>query len=110
MDRPPRPSWPRARPHPAPRRPRRSSVCRPPSARCRRAEQRQPLQAQRPAETERPRFGINSLINRMTHPHGDSAQAQARRQPQVSSYPEEEAADPEQERIEIPAFLRRQAN
>ncbi len=74
------------------------------------AEQRQPLQAQRPAETERPRFGINSLINRMTHPHGDSAQAQARRQPQVSSYPEEEAADPEQERIEIPAFLRRQAN
>jgi len=57
-------------------------------------------------------FGINTLINRMTG-HAEEAQAaQPRRQPTVSTpAPAEEAAvDPEQERIEIPAFLRRQAN
>ncbi len=57
------------------------------------------------AEEERPRFGINSLINRMT---GQAEAAQpARQQPNVQAAPQE---DPEQERIEIPAFLRRQAN
>ncbi|MGH1465203.1 MAG: cell division protein FtsZ [Cognatishimia sp.] len=56
---------------------------------------------------ERPRFGINSLINRMTG-HAAEAQTQpARQQPSVQAAPEEDA---EQERIEIPAFLRRQAN
>ncbi|MCO4846533.1 MAG: cell division protein FtsZ [Yoonia sp.] len=62
------------------------------------------------AEGERPRFGINSLINRMT---GAAADAQPEReQPQVTPIYEEPIAeaDPEQERIEIPAFLRRQAN
>ena len=62
------------------------------------------------AEAERPRFGINSLINRMT---GAAAEAQPQReQPQVTPIHEEPVAeaDPEQERIEIPAFLRRQAN
>jgi len=61
-------------------------------------------------EGERPRFGINSLINRMT---GSAAEAQPQRaQPQVTPIHEEPVAeaDPEQERIEIPAFLRRQAN
>ncbi|MEN8894901.1 MAG: cell division protein FtsZ [Yoonia sp.] len=62
------------------------------------------------AEEDRPRFGINSLINRMT---GAAAEAQpTREQPQVTPIHEapEAEVDPEQERIEIPAFLRRQAN
>ena len=67
------------------------------------------------AEAEAPRrgFGINNLINRMTG-HADAEPAQpapTRAQPQVHATREEaKAADPEQERIEIPAFLRRQAN
>ncbi len=70
-----------------------------------------------PADSERPRFGINSLINRMTG-HGQQSDALARRtaQPPVQSSaaaparaPSQEA-DEDQERIEIPAFLRRQAN
>jgi cell division protein FtsZ len=70
----------------------------------------QPAAAPAAAEEDRPRFGINSLINRMT---GAAAEAQPQReQPQVTPIHEEPAAeaDPEQERIEIPAFLRRQAN
>ena len=62
------------------------------------------------AEGDKPRFGINSLINRMT---GSAApEAPARQQPPVTPLREEPAADadPDQERIEIPAFLRRQAN
>ncbi|WP_224823326.1 cell division protein FtsZ [Cognatishimia sp. MH4019] len=66
------------------------------------------------AEADKPRFGINSLINRMTG-HGTegaerAAPAPMRQQPPVQSYDDEPEADPEQERIEIPAFLRRQAN
>ncbi|ASM72741.1 MULTISPECIES: cell division protein FtsZ [Roseobacteraceae] len=75
------------------------------------------------AQPERPRFGINTLINRMTG-HGEGQQAErpaqqqpARQQPPVQSgrsaspAPQPvEAHDPDQERIEIPAFLRRQAN
>jgi cell division protein FtsZ len=67
---------------------------------------------------EKSRFGINSLINRMTgdrHP-GQAAQAapQARQQPAMHTQEAPRAADPakdhDQEKIEIPAFLRRQAN
>lgn len=59
---------------------------------------------------DKPRFGINSLINRMTGHGAEQGQPQ-RAQPQVHQFREEEAeTDPEQERIEIPAFLRRQAN
>ena len=64
-----------------------------------------------------PRFGFNSLIERMT---GHAADTPAARQapPQVQKpAPQVDAtaaarkpADPDQERIEIPAFLRRQAN
>ena len=73
------------------------------------------------AEAEKPRFGINSLINRMTG-HGEEPRAAAARpaprvQPSVQApAPEsrqqapEHRNDPDQERIEIPAFLRRQAN
>ena len=89
-------------------------------ARLRAAAQRaNPTAAAHPQETaaERPRFGINSLINRMTG-HGDQqqpVQPVARQQPPVQQQaavaPQPiEAVDPEQERIEIPAFLRRQAN
>lgn len=62
-------------------------------------------------EAEKPRFGINSLINRMTGATAE-AQPEAREQPQITPLHEKSAAesDPEQERIEIPAFLRRQAN
>ena len=61
---------------------------------------------------EKPRFGINTLINRMTGHATDPAersQPMMRQQPQAA-YDDEPAADPDQERIEIPAFLRRQAN
>jgi cell division protein FtsZ len=68
-------------------------------------------------EADRPRFGINSLINRMTG-HTDQRQPEpqvARHQPPVQQQAAvatqpAEAVDPDQERIEIPAFLRRQAN
>ncbi|MDR6264757.1 cell division protein FtsZ [Roseobacter sp. N2S] len=67
------------------------------------------------ARAEKPKgFRLNSLISRMTG-HGDGQHPAHREQPQVSAAQpqyaeEEEHVDPEQERIEIPAFLRRQAN
>ncbi|KAB2878055.1 MAG: cell division protein FtsZ, partial [Albidovulum sp.] len=62
----------------------------------------------------RSRFGINTLLNRMAG-HGaaepERASPALRAQPRVSAtYEEEPELDPDQERIEIPAFLRRQAN
>ncbi len=93
------------------------------------ANPEQPQQQQRPAAAaapaggqaggEKPRFGINSLINRMTgHADGEAAPRPARQQPPVQQQQPRVAAapkpaqeqDPDQERIEIPAFLRRQAN
>jgi cell division protein FtsZ len=72
--------------------------------------------AQQPSRT---RFGINNLINRMTG-HGEEASSPvARRTPSFSGAPpqshipardDDGSVDPDQERIEIPAFLRRQAN
>jgi len=106
-------------------------------ARLRAAIDRKPNAPQVPAAAPRPeaasapegrggRFGINSLINRMTghaaeapHQPQPLAPRQApsagplrqERQPQPQSYAEDhEAHDAERERIEIPAFLRRQAN
>ncbi|MFW8594757.1 cell division protein FtsZ [Cribrihabitans neustonicus] len=81
--------------------------------------QQQPQQQAQP-EGQR-RFGLNSLIHRMT---GSGADAQAakpqqpvRQQPsmqapaqQQQQQQQQHQADPDQERIEIPAFLRRQAN
>ncbi|NOX39220.1 MAG: cell division protein FtsZ [Alphaproteobacteria bacterium] len=57
------------------------------------------------------RFGINSLINRMTgHAQEASASETSQRiHPRVDTEQATET-DPEQERIDIPAFLRRQAN
>ena len=80
-----------------------------------RAAQAQPQAAPSQAG-EKPRFGINSLINRMTGTNeGAAAERPARQNPpmqaRTAAAPRaEEAVDPDQERIEIPAFLRRQAN
>ena len=62
------------------------------------------------AEAPRPRFGIGSLINRMAGGGHAEGQAVARQQPQVQGYDDEPELSADQERIEIPAFLRRQAN
>ncbi len=70
------------------------------------AQQSQPRAAA--PEPEKSRFGINSLINRMTGHSAPDPQASAqRRQPSVQASPVDEAHD---DKIEIPAFLRRQAN
>ena len=58
-------------------------------------------------EQERPKFGINTLINKMSGAAPTAAE-QARQQPPVNRVEPEMPDD--QERIEIPAFLRRQAN
>jgi cell division protein FtsZ len=70
-----------------------------------------PQPAAKPAE--RPRFGIGSLINRMAGGQQEVAQERqpsARQQPPVTSYDDEQEHSADQDRIEIPAFLRRQAN
>jgi len=65
-------------------------------------------------QADKPRFGINSLINRMTGAPAEQAERTApamRTQPPVTSaYDDEQDSDPDHDRIEIPAFLRRQAN
>src|SRR6056297_1369442 len=76
-----------------------------------------PQQQAAPAAEERPRFSVNSLIGRMTG-HGEhAAQAQPqprRQQPPVQAHRpapvHDQDAEAEDDRIEIPAFLRRQAN
>ena len=100
----------------------RSAVDNAPGAR-QQQQARAPREEPRGESSERSRFGINSLINRMTG-HGNDgggsgaargAQASRQQPPvqgqraQAQSHYEDEA-DPDQERIEIPAFLRRQAN
>ena len=88
-------------------------------------QQAQPRPAPQPEPEQRARFGINSLINRMTgqasEPQDRAPMPTARQQPPVRGQAPQahahqprmapsEAPDPDQERIEIPAFLRRQAN
>jgi cell division protein FtsZ len=81
------------------------------AAEARAAEQPRGAASQAPgaqAGGEKPRFGINSLINRMTGTPGAEAPAAApapRVQPRLEAQPEAEG-----ERADIPAFLRRQAN
>jgi cell division protein FtsZ len=73
-----------------------------------------PVPAAQAAAATKPRFGIGSLINRMAgHLEATSAAIPApsgRTQPPVTSYDDEHEIDNDQDRIEIPAFLRRQAN
>ena len=69
-------------------------------------------QPQQDAPVERPRFGINTLINRMSGGAvpGEARHHAPRQQPPVSSAKAAPEMSEDQERIEIPAFLRRQAN
>ena len=79
-----------------------------------RAAAPQPAAPQPAAAGGKPRFGIGSLINRMAghlESAGERGQPQAGRvQPPVASYDEEPDQSGDDNRIEIPAFLRRQAN
>ncbi|WP_424965762.1 cell division protein FtsZ [Dinoroseobacter sp. S375] len=59
---------------------------------------------------ERRGFGINSLINRMTGQAGEGPAAAAPQARPVTQREAPQPVDPEQEKVEIPAFLRRQAN
>jgi len=71
-----------------------------------------PAAAAKPA-ADRPRFGIGSLINRMSGGQSEPAAerpAAPRQQPPMSAYDDEQDTSAEQERNDIPAFLRRQAN
>jgi len=81
-------------------------------------QMREAPQAPSAPHGEQRRFGLNSLINRMTGHNGEApaeaharptpvAQPMHRPDPGRGAMPE---ADEDQERIEIPAFLRRQAN
>ncbi|MEZ5755049.1 MAG: cell division protein FtsZ [Paracoccaceae bacterium] len=75
------------------------------------AQPRVQAPAAKAVEAQRPRFGIGSLINRMAGGgHGESQGAAVRQQPPVQGYDDEPELSADQERIEIPAFLRRQAN
>jgi cell division protein FtsZ len=71
-----------------------------------------PTPAAPAAAAPKPRFGIGSLINRMAgHLEAGSPTAPATRtQPPVTSYDDDHDMGSDQDRIEIPAFLRRQAN
>ncbi|MBP0484247.1 cell division protein FtsZ [Sagittula salina] len=87
------------------------------AARTREAQGR-PAAAPAQQTEEKSRFSVNSLIGRMTGHGGEAPQghAQARRQPPVQGHRPAPAPAPaqdveqEEDRIEIPAFLRRQAN
>jgi cell division protein FtsZ len=69
-----------------------------------------PMPTAKPAPAERPRFGIGGLISRMAGGHSDERAAASRVQPPVVAYDDEPEMTSDQERVEIPAFLRRQAN
>ncbi|MDP7185550.1 MAG: cell division protein FtsZ [Paracoccaceae bacterium] len=74
--------------------------------------QPQPQMQQQPMAEPKPRFGINSLINRMAGQQGAEKQEQfLRQQPPVQQFEDDADNYPqEDDRVEIPAFLRRQAN
>ncbi|MEM8979290.1 MAG: cell division protein FtsZ [Pseudomonadota bacterium] len=78
-----------------------------------------PQAAPAPQPGEKSRFGINTLIGRMTGASEAQAPQSSERQlpplrqasaPAAPVYRDEPSAQTEEERVEIPAFLRRQAN
>jgi cell division protein FtsZ len=72
-----------------------------------------PAPAPAAAAAAKPRFGIGSLINRMAghlEQAGPVTAPVTRQQPPVTAYDDDHEADTDRDRIEIPAFLRRQAN
>ena len=75
------------------------------------AAQVQPFQ-QPEAQPQERRFGINSLINRMSGQQTQDRRAElGRQQPPMQQFDEDVDNHPqEDDRVEIPAFLRRQAN
>ena len=91
----------------------REAVAKTPSPQSRPAAPQTPGRTEEPART---RFGLGSLIGRMsggTQPEASQApdRPAARMQPQPPAHAGyEDEQDHEQDRIEIPAFLRRQAN
>jgi cell division protein FtsZ len=77
------------------------------------AEKNKSQSSNEQSETERPKFGISSLINRMSRSESSSAgSGVGRKEPNFNSESVEERDfdDLEQDKIEVPAFLRRQAN
>ena len=59
------------------------------------------------SEIERPKFGISSLISRMSRSEGSDISSEPRKEPNFNSMDDDNS---EQDKIEVPAFLRRQAN
>lgn len=66
--------------------------------------------AEAPDAGEKRGFGINSLINRMTGQAAEPGQGAAPQPRGPAPVEEPNMVDPDQEKVEIPAFLRRQAN
>jgi cell division protein FtsZ len=84
-----------------------------PQAQVARPAQAAPMPQPAKAPVDRARFGIGSLLNRMTGSAAETGERMApaqRIQPQVTAFDDEPDMTSDQERIEIPAFLRRQAN
>ena len=72
---------------------------------------RAPVEREDVAADKGSRFGIGSLISRMAgHASEGQGAAQRRMSPPVTQYEEDPTPSPSDDRIEIPAFLRRQAN
>ncbi|WP_323037327.1 cell division protein FtsZ [Pararhodobacter sp.] len=63
-----------------------------------------------PQPQPQPRRGLGGLIHRMAGSHAEAPAPSARVQPPVHAYDDEPQQRASQDRIEIPAFLRRQAN
>ena len=66
-----------------------------------------PLQNEQQSENERPKFGISSLISRMSRSESLDTSSELRKEPNFNSTDEVEN---QQDKMEVPAFLRRQAN
>ena len=66
-----------------------------------------PQNTEQPSEIERPKFGISSLISRMSRSEGSDIRSEPRKEPNFNSTDDDNS---EQDKIEVPAFLRRQAN
>lgn len=71
------------------------------------SERPMPQNNEQPSEIERPKFGISSLISRMSRSEGSDISSEPRKEPNFNSTDDDNS---EQDKIEVPAFLRRQAN
>ena len=71
------------------------------------SESPMPQNNELPSEIERPKFGISSLISRMSRSEGSDISSEPRKEPNFNSTDDDNS---EQDKIEVPAFLRRQAN